>query len=117
MQEYFYRYFDTYGEDGCVYLFVHTYPVVKTTPCGVWLYDDCRAKPRFVLREGRKRYALSTKEAAFQSFVKRKEKQCKILRGRLARASDALVFANKCLESGEIPERKSYYEFSDAGWV
>jgi hypothetical protein len=71
----------------------HQYPVVKTTPKGVWLnvYGD----RRFVLNEARKRFACPTVELAHESFKARKKRQIKIYESRIKDARQALVLADR----------------------
>lgn len=69
------------------------YPVLKTTPKGVWL--DVYGIRRFVLASARKQFACPTVELARTSFKARKARQIKIYEKRLADARQALSMAEK----------------------
>lgn len=73
--------------DGEVSVFVHTFPVLRHTPKGVWL--DVHGEERFVRTDATKRFACPTREEARESFLARKKAQIRILRSRLDRATQA----------------------------
>lgn len=88
--------------------------VVKTTLKGVWLQHALLhssglaltfgCKPRFVLRDARKRYACPTKAEALASFLARKQRQAQILSTQLRDVKAAIAKAQvlQCrLESAE----------------
>lgn len=70
------------------------YFIIKETPKGFWVGDKHYWK-RWVSKDGRKRFAHPTKEEALFGFIKRKEKQIKILEAQLNRAKNMLFEANK----------------------
>lgn len=69
--------------------------VLRHTPKGAWLvglqYGE--GNPRFVLREGKKRFACPTLEDATASFLKRKERHARILRAQLETVEEASAMA------------------------
>lgn len=90
--EYYYRAEDRpsiFGDRG-VYVSYRRYPVIKHTPCGVWLALTSMDR-RFVLKAAHKQFACPTKEAALVSFRARKRRQVAILTAQLERAKLALV--------------------------
>lgn len=72
-----------------VYVTLRKLPVLKETPCGVWL-DDYGTR-RFVRSDARKRYACPTIEDAKESFLARKERQASILTARLRQVNEAIA--------------------------
>lgn len=76
-------------------------PVVKHTPCGVWLWHDKRLYGgRWVSKTSNKRWAYPTKKLAWDSFKIRKNRQAGHLRSQLERAVAAISLAD---EQGEQP--------------
>ena len=69
--------------------------IVKRTPRGTWVMDW--GKRRFVLSDGRKRYAYPTKREALESFAHRKRKQLVILTAQIEEAGEASAVAEKLL--------------------
>lgn len=78
--------------DSNPYIFLLRLPVVKTTPCGVWITDEI-GRRRFVLRDARKRYACPTQAEALSSFQARKERQKRILTAQLRAVEGCLSLA------------------------
>jgi hypothetical protein len=72
--------------------------VRKRTPKGVWLHIS-KAKLRFVLNEGRKRYAFPDKEGALASFIARKRIQKNIYAARHDTAEQMLQEAAAMMEA------------------
>lgn len=70
------------------------YFVKRHTPKGKWI-DMGFGDEKFVLNDSKKRFAHETKEDAIQSFIKRKERQKRILSSQLEHAIDALEIAQK----------------------
>lgn len=96
MSEVWYRYEDRWSSngDGEVEIHLRKFEVIKHTPKGVWLdLDSWRKEKRFVLCEGRKRFALPTKQEARVSFLARKRAEIGHLKTRLRRAELALSMA------------------------
>jgi hypothetical protein len=94
--------FNEFGESrgrGTVRVTLSTYRVVSTTPKGAWIRLDGWGEKRFVLATARRRFACSTVEEAYESFVARKRRQISIYRARIDRAERALVALAR--ESGE----------------
>jgi hypothetical protein len=102
--EVWYRYLRAY--DGSISLFessneenkkiqLQELKVIKTTPKGVWLFDERFYKDRFVLFDSHKQYACKTIEEAKTSFLKRRLKQIEILKGQLKVAETDLHAAQK----------------------
>lgn len=79
--------------DGESYVHMHSFRVIKETPCGVWL--DSFGGRRFVLRDARKRFACPTKEDALASFRARKEKQLRILKKRIRHVERCLTLVRE----------------------
>jgi hypothetical protein len=84
----FYRYQETRYSGGVLMLLKSAFPVLKTTPFGVWL-DVCGGR-RFVRADARKRYACPTEQDALESYHARKRRQVNILGAQLASAEAAL---------------------------
>jgi hypothetical protein len=74
---------------------VRKYPVVKTTPKGVWL--DVYGDKRFVRREARKRFACPTEQEAHLSFIARAERRCRILEAQTATTRRGIALAKRAL--------------------
>jgi hypothetical protein len=74
------------------------FSLVKETKKGYWIKESLFGMShgkRWVSKTSVKRYAYPTKEEALQSFIKRKERQIRILTSRLNVAQDALKEAKK----------------------
>lgn len=70
--------------------------LVRKTKCGYWIKDIRGfSEPRWTSARTRKRYAYLSREAALDSYIKRKEKQIKILTDRLASSKIRLNNAKK----------------------
>ena len=75
---------------------LYTYNLHKETPKGYWIGygyyapNMLRGNSRWVSKTGLKRYAYPTKEEALENFIKRREKQIKILKYRVWSAEIAL---------------------------
>ena len=87
-------------------LIYYVYSVIKETPKGVWVklkgYEDCAyQRKRFILNTSRKKYAYPSKIEAVDNFIKRKERQIKILTVKLSEAEDLIELA---YNSKEIKE-------------
>lgn len=80
---------DDFG--GCsvdIRIILSDFAVIKETPCGYWIwYTSCHK--RWVSKHSRKRFAHASKEEAWLSFQKRKDRQISILSERLKRAEYA----------------------------
>lgn len=84
---------DVIGGTGRLTIQVQCLPVAKHTPKGVRL---CNGK--FILREGRKRWACPTVQEALESFIARKQRQKNIHLATVRRAESAIAMvANKTL--------------------
>ena len=59
------------------------YPILARTAKGAWIARGCRR--RFVLSDARKRFAHPTRDEAWTSFCRRKERHRQILSGQLER--------------------------------
>lgn len=96
----FYRYEDfATGYNGVV-INLHTFDLLKETPCGYWIskYDTGgfywgvqKENKRWVSKTSRKRFAYPTKEEAKVNYMARKNRQVIIYTARLERARLALV--------------------------
>lgn len=70
-------------------LLLHVYPVIKETPCGVWILTGYMQK-KFVNLKAMKKFAYETQEPAMAAFTSRKNRQVAILKYQLLRAQAAL---------------------------
>jgi len=66
----YYRYFDASGRKTPL-IYLDKYKVTKITPQGVKIAHPDGDK--FILNEGKKKYAYPTKEEAWKGFIKRKQ--------------------------------------------
>lgn len=82
-----YRYSNGTGDR----IVLEVFPVLRHTPAGKWI--DVYGVQKFVLDKSHKRYACETKEMALASFIARKQRQLRILRGQLKGAEAALAVA------------------------
>lgn len=76
-------------------------PVIRETPKGFWIKDPDdhnwvgrEQKERWVSNYTKKRFAYPTKEEAWLSFIRRKERQRKILLGQLQNIVSILEVAH-----------------------
>lgn len=81
------------------------YPILSFTPQGAWI--DVYGKKRFVLAGTFKQFAHVSEERAKESFLKRKSKQLRILKGRIA-AIERAVYA---MQAGHIVDYPSVVYF------
>lgn len=86
--EYWYRYEDVRTNAG-VDIRLRKYPVVRNTPCGVWIKLGL-GEEKFVRSDTRKKFACPTRTKALESFKHRKRVQANILKQQLRRAEGAL---------------------------
>lgn len=86
--------------------FMTEYEVLRHTPCGVWIkvsyYDFWPARPqtgevyqKFILKNARKHWANSTKDAAIEDWKERKKKQIKVLKEKIRGIEESLLYAPK----------------------
>lgn len=73
---------------------LHTFTVVKHTPCGVVILDDC-ANRRFINRSWTKQFALPTVEEAIVSYKARKRREIEIMNARVRSAEEALRYLDR----------------------
>lgn len=83
----------------------YQYPVVRETPCGVWLQDGFRR--RWVSKTARKRFAYPTREEARESYRIRKRRHVEHLETQLRRARELLKQAETFLETGRYEPTSS----------
>lgn len=108
-KEVWYRYDYISLNDGRVDLWLRTFPVVRRTPKGVWVKPEYEPK-KFILTNAHKRYACPTKDEALESFIKRKEKQLRLLSAQVKNIESALALA----KTGKHPETtKDFVELFD----
>lgn len=86
----FYRYDSYVTNDSKVLVKLSTYSLVKETPKGYWICDKIGFE-HWVSKTSKKRYAYPSKQEALDSFIKRKEKQIKILSPKFSVAKAALA--------------------------
>lgn len=115
-------------------VYLHTYNLHKETPKGYWIGfghycpDRLRGNSIWVSKTARKRYAYPTKEEALLSFIRRKEKQVKILKYQAWSAEIALNEAKKLTMCSQkftagdevrLPfhEKGEIIEFIDLPWA
>ena len=65
-----------------VHIVVYSFSIIARTPKGVWI-RDLNNRKRFVLLEGKKRYAYPTIKEAYDSFIVRKTRERIALEHRL----------------------------------
>jgi hypothetical protein len=80
-----------YTGEECVYIYCEAYPVLRTTPHGVWVQTW---KEQFILEGEGKRYAYPTRELAWASFLIRKARAVGWCELRL-RAAQRILEATK----------------------
>jgi hypothetical protein len=99
--QFLYRFKDYYAtppeEGGRLLVELVAYPVVRATPCGVWVQIPHTARLKFVNTKARKQFACATVKAARLSFYARKKRQVAILKYQLKRAKQALAVVSKVL--------------------
>ena len=112
--EKYYRYVDqlySCGDEECGFysrlkVDLHEYEVLSHTPKGVWLDLTGFNDRRWVSNNARKKFACSTKEAALESFLARKQAQLRILKSQLKNCEHAIQWTNQkarqMVESKEI---------------
>lgn len=76
------------------------FEVDRYTPKGVWLRRPFDTQ-RFVLNEGRKKYAHATEEEALHSFLARKQRHLSILNSQCDHVTRAMVLAQQKLNQGK----------------
>ncbi len=81
-----------FGTD--LFVYVKEFPVIRRTPCGVWLRVGL-AGEKWTNTTCRKRYAHETKEAALEAFLARRRKQRCILHDQIKVCRKALRVAEK----------------------
>lgn len=81
---------DEYGRapPSTLHIYLLKFPVLKVTPCGVWIDEYGRRK--FILLTATKRFALPTIAQAKASFIARKHKQIAIHEAAALRGKRAL---------------------------
>lgn len=75
-------------------LYLDSYPVIKSTPCGCWI-DLGWGRKKFVNLNAQRKWAHESLDDAMQSFVARKNRQVLILRHQLVKAEAALCLQAK----------------------
>ena len=78
MTDTYYRYVDNLASERVT---LYRYPVLKTTPQGVWI--EYGLGRRWVKTNARKRFACPTIDEAFISYRKRKRRQIGIYKERI----------------------------------
>jgi hypothetical protein len=68
--------------------------MVRETPAGYWI-AEWGIGEKWVSKDAKKRYAYPNRALAFESYIKRKEKQVKILTAQLATARQRLFVAQR----------------------
>jgi len=85
---------EEYGYYSRIEAYLYRYKILKETPKGCWI-ERAFDKPRFVLNEGRKKFACRTPELALESFKARKAAQVRILNARIAAALQGVAEAER----------------------
>jgi len=89
-----------YDEEYCkpiVRLQCRSYPVIKTTKCGVWIKR--RDKKKFVNMKARKKFANATPQEALEAFYHRKVRQKAIMLSQLDSINCAIMLAKYEMEN------------------
>ena len=76
------------SDNVCVYL--HEYESIRQTKCGAWILLS-GDKKKFVNLDAIKQFASKTKEDAKYGFLRRKERQIKILSSQLGNAKESIL--------------------------
>ena len=84
-------------------LSMREYEIIRKTPKGFWIYEG--NVERFVLDEGRKRFAVETRDEALSDFRARKRAQIRILTANFNRATSELQEAVDHGTSGTVRVR------------
>lgn len=86
-------------------LYLCEFHITKETPKGWWISNDGYGwdKPKWVAKEGIKRFAYPTKELALESFLKRKAKMIQKLKRNLVCTKIIYNIAEK-VQKGELQE-------------
>ena len=77
---------------GRIVVHIHRYPIIKRTPCGMWI--DVYGDKKFVLLTATKQFACESIELAKQSFVARKKRQLAIYQAKMRKVVAALALAD-----------------------
>jgi hypothetical protein len=90
---------------------LHILPVVRHTPCGVyvkhaWTDDYITHKPKLVIHSHKKKYAYPTKEQALTNFVLRTERRIEILKRQIKQAEEAFKVGLKMLNKVESKQNE-----------
>ena len=107
--EVWYRYRDnTRFSDFNAEVVLEELEVIRHTPCGVWVQDEFRDRPRFVMNpdkgqerskgKQRARFAYPSKEEAAKSYLIRKEKAVSYAAQRLDRQELFLALAKELVK-------------------
>jgi len=83
-----------YRYEGYEEVYLVPFKIQKRTKKGCWIHWY-GSKLKFVLNDGRKRFAVETREAALANFIVRKNKQLKILQSQVQNTLYALENAAK----------------------
>ncbi len=86
---------ECWTDDDISELRIIRFHVIKRTKCGVWIGYPL-AKNKFINTNMRKQYAYDTIEKAKEGFIKRKERQIKILEYQLRQAKKGIKL---CIDS------------------
>lgn len=86
-------YCDDYGCKPRLRIDAWWYPVVRETPCGVWVLHQ--GKEKFILNGDGKRFAYPTLQLALKSFRARKRRQIGLLRHQLSHAEAAFAWVKQ----------------------
>ena len=85
-----YRYEDRHYYYGGARVDLLEFEVIKETSSGVWIKSPYYSKNKWVNLKARKKFACPTVEEALESYLMRKKRQIRILKGQLSRAKSAL---------------------------
>jgi hypothetical protein len=81
-----------YDTDQEARLVLEVYHTIKETKKGFWIYSS-PMKKRFVLKEGKKRFAYQTKEEALMNFIERTKSCIRFNKHYLRKAKAFLIVA------------------------
>lgn len=107
-----FRYDGSFGEFA-PRLHLTAHKIVKETPMGKWIFNY--GKNRFVLNEGKKRFAHETREAALNSFRIRKMYHIRILKEQLKGAEKDYILAGGVGSPEPLPKRYTW-AYDEAYW-
>ena len=85
--------FETRENEISISIATLVFDVVKETPKGYWIAQHRHAKPRWVSKNTRKRYAYPTKEEALVNYQRRTKRHIMYSKNAVRRSEQGLLIA------------------------